>query len=108
MLHNPSVDSRLCRGSEQVVRAIRGSDVSWSKPMPENVADWDRVSGDEPLDERYAGLLLGVAHPLVRHGDVFNSNGSKVGSLCVPRFLAVSDHLINVAVSVDDVMRRNL
>jgi hypothetical protein len=93
--------------------AIRTAGSTWSavprrEVVTEDVCPWNMILVQQPADKPRGSGCLWSAKRIGFSADVFDTDRAFVCTHAVIRTVAVADHLVNVAISIDDVMRRDL
>ena len=98
------------RRAEKLVRATGPTwpAVTWREVMTEDVCAWNMVLLKQPANKRCRCSSLGRSERLGFSADMFDSDGALVCANTMIGTIAITHHLVNVAVSIDDVMRRDL
>ena len=108
---HPGGDGRL--RMDRAKEAIRTAGSTWPavtrcEVMTEDVRAWNMVLLQQPANKPCGSGSLWRGKRIGFTADVFDTDGGFVCAHTVIGTVAVADHLVNVAVSIDDVVRGHL
>ena len=94
------------RGAEKLVRATgpTWAAVTWREIMAENVCRWNMVLFTQPANKGCGRVGLRRGERISFSADVFDADGAFVGAHTMIGTIAIAHHLVDVAVSINDVM----
>jgi len=95
--------------AEELVRTTgsSGPAVAGREIVAEDICARDLMFQEQPADQRCGSSGLRAASASVSLPDVFDPDGSSVGAHTMIRAISVIDHLVDVTVAINDVVRRN-
>ena len=97
------------RRAEELVRTTGPSRtaVAGREIVTEDVRARDLMFLEQPADQRCGSGGLRRSERIGFASDVFDADGSSVGAHTMIRAISVIDHLVDVAVAINDVVRGN-
>ena len=97
------------RRAEELVRTTGPSRtaVAGREIVTEDVGARDLMFLEQPADQRCGSGGLRRSERIGFAADVFDADGSSVGAHTMIRAISVIDHLVDVAVAINDVVRGN-
>ena len=107
---DPSNDRGLrVHRAEEFVRTTgpSRSAIARREIVAKNVRAWDLMFLEQPADQRGGSDGLLRSKRVGFAADVFDTDGTSVGAHTMIGAISVAYHLVDVAVSINDVVRRN-
>jgi len=98
------------RRAEKLVRATGSTrpTITWREIMAEDVRRWNMVLLKQPTNKGCGSGRLRRGERVSFSADVFDADGTFICAHTMIGTIGIAHHLVNVAVSIDDVMRRDL
>jgi len=95
--------------AEELVRTTgsSGPAVAGREIVAEDICARDLMFLEQPTDQRCGSGGLRRSERIGFAPDVFDADGSSVGAHTMIRAIGVIDHLVDVTVAINDVVRRN-